>query len=392
MATIIDGKKRIPFMRGMLMHYLIQRDFTHEEASDIANGVRDDLSKEKNIPKKDLLSLIDRRIRRQYGKRYLGDLVFWDRAPTITSVERQSGTLPFSKEILSRSIQASGLATDRSYQIAQTIESQLIDQRRTHIIHEELEDLTAAVLAKHHSEAYAERYQVWRTWRDMDKPLIILIGGASGVGKTSLAINLASVLHIPRVVATDDIRQIMRLMLAPELMPSIHDSSYSALATNIPGLDPNIAGFREQAKAVGVGVRAIMSRSIEENASVIIAGVHLLPDFINVNTISKSVFLVPLCLALSDRPAYEERFAKREAEAPGRPMHRYLAHIDKILRIQEHILERSAEYDVPIIEASTAEEVTSSAVMIAAERLQEQSEIQKALSSRQKKRKKKKKV
>ncbi len=392
MATIIDGKKRIPFMRGMLMHYLIQRDFTHEEASDIANGVRDDLSKEKNIPKKNLLSLIDKRIRRQYGNRYLGDLVFWDRAPTIISVERQSGTLPFSKEILSHSIQASGLATDRSYQIAQTIESHLIDQRRTLITHEELEDLTADMLARHHSEAYAERYQVWRTWRDTDKPLVILIGGASGVGKTSLAINLASVLHIPRVVATDDIRQIMRLMLAPELMPSIHDSSYSAQAPNIPGLDPNIAGFRDQAKSVGVGVGAIIGRSIEENASVIIDGVHLLPDFINVHTISKSVFLVPLCLALSDRPAYEERFAKREAEAPGRPMHRYLAHIDKILQIQEHILERSAEYDIPIIEASTAEEVTSAAVMMAAERLLEQSDIQKALSTGQKKRKKKKKA
>ena len=243
MATIIDGKKRIPFMRGMLMHYLIQRDFTHEEASEIANGVRDDLSKEKNIPKKGLLRLIDKRIRRNYGDRNLGDLVFWDRAPTIISVERKSGSLPFSKEILSHSVQASGLSTDGSYQIAQTIESQLIDQRRTRITHEELEDLTAAMLARHHSEAYAERYQVWRTLSDMDKPLIILIGGASGVGKTSLAINLASVLDIPRVVATDDIRQIMRLMLAPDLMPSIHDSSYAAQAPDIPGIDPNIAGF-----------------------------------------------------------------------------------------------------------------------------------------------------
>ena len=179
----------------------------------------------------------------------------------------------------------------------------------------------------------------------------------------------------------------MRLMLAPELMPSIHDSSYAALAHNNPGLDPNIAGFREQAKAVGVGVRAIMSRSIEENASVIIDGVHLLPDFVNANSYSQSVFLVPLCLALSDRSAYEERFAKREAEAPGRPMHRYLAHIEEILRIQEHILERSMEHDIPIIEASTAEEVTSAAAMVVAERLQEQSEIQKALSSGQKKKK-----
>lgn len=66
-------------------------------------------------------------------------------------------------------------------------------------------------------------------------------GGASGVGKTSLAINLASVLDIPRVVATDDIRQIMRLMLAPDLMPSIHDSSYAAQAPDIPVIEASTA-------------------------------------------------------------------------------------------------------------------------------------------------------
>ncbi len=66
-------------------------------------------------------------------------------------------------------------------------------------------------------------------------------GGASGVGKTSLAINLASVLDIPRVVATDDIRQIMRLMLAPDLMPSIHDSSYAAQAPDTPVIEASTA-------------------------------------------------------------------------------------------------------------------------------------------------------
>ena len=73
-------------------------------------------------------------------------------------------------------------------------------------------------------------------------------------------------------------------------------------------------------------------------------------------------------------------------------MHRYLSHLDEILQIQEHILERSTEYDIPIIEASTAEEVTSAAVMMVAERLQEQSEVQKALSSGSGKKKKKKKA
>ena len=40
MATIIDGKKRIPFRRGMLTLYLINRGFAYEEADELANAVR----------------------------------------------------------------------------------------------------------------------------------------------------------------------------------------------------------------------------------------------------------------------------------------------------------------------------------------------------------------
>ncbi|MEC7227359.1 MAG: hypothetical protein VXW00_10855, partial [Candidatus Latescibacterota bacterium] len=46
MATIIDGKTRIPFMRGMLVHHLIQRGVEHGEARDIANAVRNLLGKQ----------------------------------------------------------------------------------------------------------------------------------------------------------------------------------------------------------------------------------------------------------------------------------------------------------------------------------------------------------
>ena len=395
MATIIDGKKRIPFRRGMLMLHLIQRGFTHEEADELANSVRATIDKQKAIPKKEIVKLIEDLIAEQYGEHRVGDLVFWESLPTSITVERKSGSRPFSKELLSHSIQASGLQPDKSYEIARSIEAELIDQRRRHIAHGELENLTAAILAERHSRSYAERYRVWRTWSDLDKPLIIFIGGASGVGKTSMAVALANVLDIPRVVATDDIRQIMRLMLSPELMPSIHDSSY-AVWSSMPTIgsgerDPVITGFREQARVVSVGVQAILSRCIEENVSVIIDGVHLLCDFIDFKSYAASAFIVPLCLVLSDRQAYEARFAKREAEAPSRPTHKYLSHLDEILKIQDYILERSTQFDIPVIDVESVEDSTSAAVVVVVEQLQEQEEIARLLGDGDKKKKKKKK-
>ena len=394
MATIIDGKKRIPFMRGMLMHYLIQRGFTHEEAHGVANATREALSKEKDVRKKELIGLVERLVREDYGKREVGDLIFWERLPTSITVERTNGARPFSKELLSRSIQASGLAPDQAYKIAQTIESHLIDQRRQRITHEELETQTVDLLKQYHNQSYAERYRVWRVWGELDRPLVILIGGASGVGKTSLAVSLANLLDIPRVVATDDIRQVMRLMLSPELMPALHPSSYTARAavseSSATGEDPVISGFREQARIISVGVQAIMSRCIEENTSVIIDGVHLLPDFLDMATYSKFAFVMPICLTLSDSQAYKERFAERASSAPARPEHKYLSHLEEILKIQEHILERCDAHDIPVLGTHSIDDVTSAAVMMVGERLQDQAEIQKVLGNGQKAKRKRK--
>ena len=159
----------------------------------------------------------------------------------------------------------------------------------------------------------------------------------------------------------------MRLTLTRELMPTLHTSSYMAWKARVDdssGLDPVIAGFRDQARVVGVGVQAILSRCVEENASVIIDGVHLLPGFFDLAPYRKEAFIAPLCLALADRDAYEERFANRAVEAPARAVHQYVSHLDEILKVQSDIVEWCANEDIPVIDPDSVEDVTSAAVMV----------------------------
>lgn len=377
-------------MRGMLVHYLIERGFSYEEAYAVADTIRKALPKRKGIDRKEILRLIDQAIRAEHGERQVGDLVFWERRPTRITVEGKNEAGPFSKERLAHSVQVAGLSLDQSYELAAHLESMLLGQRAERITAQVLQELTEVLLAEQHDQGYAERYRVWRAWRELDQPLIVLIGGASGVGKTSLAISMANVLDIPRVAATDDIRQIMRLMLSEDLMPSIHTSSYLA---GDGGAGEVIAGFRDQAKVVSLGVRAILDRCLEEHSSVIIDGVHLLPDLLDKwKNEHPHSFVAQLCLAVSERRVYEARFAKRESEAPSRPMHKYLSHLEAIQQVQEHILEVSAQRDIPIIDTSTVgtiEEATNLALMVVVEQLQEREEIKRILGGEERKKRKK---
>lgn len=389
MATIVDGKNRIPFMRGMLIHYLIQRGFKHEDASEIANAAREALRTANNVRRKEIVKLVRTLITERYGECDVGDLVFWERLPTTVTVERNGVSRPLSKEMLARTVQVTGIAADTAYQFANTLEGRLIDQRRQRIEEPELAEYTATYLSEEHGDQQAERFRLWRMWWEAQQPLIVLIGGASGVGKTTLAISLANLLSIPRVVATDDIRQTMRLMLSSELMPALHPSSYMA-GEALPESptaeeDPVISGFREQARVVAVGVRAIIARCVEENTSVIIDGVHLLPELMDLEAYPGQVCFAPLTLALSDRQAYETRFAERARQAPERPVHRYLAHLDEILRIQEHILANSMVHDIPVIETATVDDLTSNAVVIIGDHLEARRDVLKLDSGRSKK-------
>ncbi len=140
---------------------------------------------------------------------------------------------------------------------------------------------------------------------------------------------------------------------------------------------------------VNVGVQAILTRCVHENTSVIIDGVHLLPEFLDLSELDDELFVVPLCLSVQDREAYEGRFAKRGKEAPARGSKRYLGHLEEILTIQEHILAVYGEDDIPVVDTNDVEDVTSAAVMVVGERLQEVPEIQELLDTNGKKRRKK---
>src|SRR5205085_534353 len=92
----------------------------------------------------------------------------------------------------------------------------------------ELSELAREVLVEEVGQRYADSFAKWQVVNQIDRPLIILIGGATGVGKSTVASQLAGRLGITRVIPTDAIREVMRSMFSEELMPTLHTSSFDA--------------------------------------------------------------------------------------------------------------------------------------------------------------------
>ena len=62
----------------------------------------------------------------------------------------------------------------------------------------------------------------------MRKPYVILIGSASGIGKSTVAAHLAKQLKIKHLIESDFIRAVVRGIIGKEYAPALHSSSYDA--------------------------------------------------------------------------------------------------------------------------------------------------------------------
>jgi 2-phosphoglycerate kinase len=185
----------------------------------------------------------------------------------------------------------------------------------------------------------------------LDVPLVILIGGATGVGKSTIATHLAHRLGIVRVVATDgSIREVMRSMLSPELMPTLHVSSFqtdTVVREPTRRSDALVAGFREQTAAVSVGIEALITRAAGDGTSIVIEGVHVVPGFFDLGAHGDGIVPVPVVVEVEEESRHLNHFAARETG--GRPAERYANNFGNIRKLQRYIKSQALSHGVPIV-------------------------------------------
>jgi len=202
----------------------------------------------------------------------------------------------------------------------------------------------------------------------MTKPIILLIGGATGTGKSTVATEVAHRLGINRVTSTDVVRQTLRAFFTPEHMPAIHASSFDAGHG-----DSLVAGFEEQTSSVLIAVEATIDRALQEGWSMVLEGVHLVPGMLCLGKLDATV--VHCVLAIDDEEEHSAHFWIRDASSQGlRPVAKYLERLGDIRLLQNYIVERAHQEGVPVIANASVEAAISAVIELvlgaAAERLE----------------------
>jgi 2-phosphoglycerate kinase len=260
--------------------------------------------------------------------------------------------LPFSKGLLARALVAAGLTADRAYELALAVDADLTASRRQSTTLERLDELAREVLGEEDGARTMRRLRRYRDLYELDLPVIVLVGGATGTGKSSVATDVAYRLGITRVTSTDFVRQTMRAFFSQEFMPAIHHSSFEAGRAMADEDDEDseavLHGFLEQTRDVLVGVQAAIDRALEEGWSMVLEGVHLVPGMLPKQI--EGALVVQCVLAIDDAEAHAAHFWIRDSDSEGvRPYEKYLDAFDDIRLVQTYILGRARKHGVPVI-------------------------------------------
>jgi 2-phosphoglycerate kinase len=260
-----------------------------------------------------------------------------------TIVVNKGHGLPYSKGLMAQALSATALSQERSFELARLIETRLAQRGDTRIDVEELHALAEEVLLAEEGEVTAGRYRRWRRLDRLDRPLVVLIGGTTGVGKSTLAAMLAARLGVNRVIATDVIRQVLRAFFTHEAMPAVHGSAFEV---------GGIPGYRDQAERVGTGIAAIVERAAAEGKPVVVEGVHVVPGGVHPRVRERCV-LVEALVVVDDPDLHRGHFSLR----PGtRPAERYLSHFEEIRLLQDHLWNRARSESVAIIDNTSVDD------------------------------------
>jgi 2-phosphoglycerate kinase len=244
---------------------------------------------------------------------------------------------------MAQALSATGLAPERAHELARVVEERLAERGDAEVDVTALRRLAEEVLREAEGERAVSHYRNWHRLDSLDRPLVVTIGGAAGVGKSTVATMLAHRLGITRVIATDVIRQVLRAFFTHEAMPTVHHSAFEV------GPD----GFREQAELVGTAVSAIVERAGAERTPMVVEGVHLVPGALGEVVLERCVAVEAL-LVVRDEELHRGHFSLRGAE---RPAERYLAAFDRIRALQEDLEGRARQAGVPVIDNQGADAV-----------------------------------
>jgi 2-phosphoglycerate kinase len=160
---------------------------------------------------------------------------------------------------------------------------------------------------------------------------LLIITGASGVGKSTLTARVAAALEFDKVVSTDTIRETLRTQISIDESSALHRSSFQ------PGGNSTIEDWKNTIAPLREAIDAVIHREIKRGGDLLLEGVHFTPSFDIIDSWRASGGeSCGVVLTVHDAEEHVQMIVGRKKHN-GRSVKHYLDHFERIREIQEEM-------------------------------------------------------
>ncbi|MGB5261027.1 MAG: hypothetical protein WBO34_10970 [Gammaproteobacteria bacterium] len=361
---------RSPFLRGILVQSLVNAGLVFDEAYALAQIARNELQDRQEITSTELRGRVAVLLEEHHGndKRRAYENTPGNEPAIIIHTPARSA--PFSVGVMAHSLETCAIPPEMAMRGARMVHASLRKTGHREIDHKALRRVIFRCLSEHCSEHIANRYLSWRRFENSGIPLIILIGGVTGCGKSTVSAELAYRLDIARHQSTDMMRDIIRSYLSPQMLPTLGFSSFEAWR-GLPGADgeakpaienPVVTGFLSQLAAMKLALEATIERSIAERHHLILEGVHVVPTEMSLDGMEDRAIIIPFMLASMKKGMLRKQLTRRGNEETERKATHRIGYLDDIWELQSWLLDEADKAGIPIIENWNLEDTVRTAL------------------------------
>jgi 2-phosphoglycerate kinase len=226
---------------------------------------------------------------------------------------------------------------------------------------EQFDELISVALAiyDYSKPSRIEDFRIACQIQERKRSVIILFGGTSGTGKSTLASLIASRMGITKVLSTDSVRHLLRGFVTKEQEPCLFASTYHAGEAikneekykDYTSEELVIEGYKRQCRVVVEHLDKIITNCENRNEPMVVEGVHLITDYVIELLRKHPTCVIPYIVYISNAQKHKERFAFRARYMTLEPRNnKYVKYFNNIRTIQQFICDRADFYNVPKID------------------------------------------
>ena len=188
---------------------------------------------------------------------------------------------------------------------------------------------------------------------ELDLPIILLVGGATGTGKSTVATEVAYRLGITRVTSTDFIRQTMRAFFSQRVHavdPLLELRGGPRGRRDGRTGDAVVPASSSRRATCSSACAAAIERALEEGWSMVLEGVHLVPG--DAARAIEGALVVQCVLAIEDEEAHAHALLVRDVASDGVRADRQVPRPASTTSAgsRSYIVRRAERDGVPVIE------------------------------------------